>query len=495
MLIGSLKLLFSGDTRGVQEATDQVGKQLTHLTKQVHALKKSQGDALSGGSANGLLGKMAGIGGAVLAAKAGFDALQGSIAFIGDAIAKADDLDDTLGAISHTLGGGADSVVSRIDMMARSFGLARAESATAAQEIAAALTAIGGKSGEEAGKITSDLLQGIADLSVGSKKSFAEIGDALAAALRGKTKGLESLGVALDEDTIKAEAFRMGIMRGGDELSRAEKQAAILSLVMEKMSDVQGNAEADSHDAAAAIGKLTEAWDNFGRVLGREVGPAAQMVIEHLTGTVELVEKLVQGLSHFDAGAIFRGGNPFAGGSADASAPAVSAASKAQAAASATAALNEAMEEQAAAAKAAKEDTKNFAKVMERGESMARDIWTQMAAPNGHAAGRGLFDLVQEGMPLSHAMMLAQGQDRLDEMNRSRQFADDQAAAMREANRMRPEFAQAGTREFYMQEMRARTGLVNDPQERVAKNTERAADTLQKLLDVFANASGPAVAF
>lgn len=109
---------------------------------------------------------------------------------------------------------------------------------------------------ERAAELSEQVVQLAIDLASFNNVSEPEVIQSLTSALTGQGRALLRYGVVINEATIKAKAFTLGIKKSAREMTPAEKAAAILAITIDSTSDAQGDAARTSHEFANQLRAL-----------------------------------------------------------------------------------------------------------------------------------------------------------------------------------------------------------------------------------------------
>ena len=115
---------------------------------------------------------------------------------------------------------------------------------------------IGGLSEAEASKQSAMLVELAGDLSAMFGGTTESAVQALTGALKGNNSMLDNYGMGVNEATIKTKAMEMGLVKEGEQLDLAGKQAATLALIMEQTADAQGQAAREADGASGSMKAL-----------------------------------------------------------------------------------------------------------------------------------------------------------------------------------------------------------------------------------------------
>lgn len=98
--------------------------------------------------------------------------------------------------------------------------------------------------------------------------------DQIMAGLRGSGDALEKYGVTMNEETVKARAYQMGLARVGQELSEGAKKQARANIILEQMRSSIGGASGEVGSFGANVEALSGRWENFATTMGEVFAPA-----------------------------------------------------------------------------------------------------------------------------------------------------------------------------------------------------------------------------
>ncbi len=203
----------------------------------------------------------------------GFAAMFGGAvlaATIQKTISGASDLAETVSKVGTVFGDQAGLVTKAADQMADSFGTPKREFLDSASQFG--LIAIGmGESKDAAAALSIKFAKLAADASSFYNIDYASALEKLRAGLTGEAEPLKSLGVIMDETTMKAEALRMGLGKEGQELSNQAKFAARASLIQKGLAAATGDLartmDGASNQGRKFWGMLTNLGDTIGTTL------------------------------------------------------------------------------------------------------------------------------------------------------------------------------------------------------------------------------------
>lgn len=465
-LVGSLRVLFSGDSRGLNDAAQDAIKQLSQVQRHVASLSKSMADGFGTKGESGL-GAFATKAVAAAGAVWGLKSAAGTLV---DAALKADQLAASGRAVQSVFGDSAPQMNATIDKLTRSLALGRQETSLLAAQIGANLTNAGLEA-SKAADVTGSLMQRAADMSATFGGTAEEAAAAIGSALRGELDPIERYGVGLKAASVEAEALRMGATKVNGELSSQAKAMATVNLLMKQTEKLNGAAASQANTATFAIKQFQQSWDSLTVSIGQLFGPAIKGAADLMRGLVDTISWAQQGIYK-----LFGGTGSFNDPGSGPAAPVV--------------AMNAALD-----ATPAKIDviTKGLSKqeqawerisdTLNAADSFQADLNRQFLQKTTGATDDALklLEMVQGGLGADRARSLAA---RMDSINALKSPADmaARAAELARTETMRPGLALDGSRSAYALELAARTGAGRSAAEKTAKNTERTAEVLEKLL-------------
>ena len=187
-----------------------------------------------------------------------------------DAIFKAGDIEQSIGAVDAVFKGSAERMHEYAATASSTVGI----STNAYNELASKLGASlknGGTSIDELGEKTNGLIQLGADLSSLYGGTTAEAIDAISAALRGETDPIERYGISLNDAALTAKGLELGIKKVGGSFSTQEKQLITQALLFEQSTDAQGNFSRESdtfaHKMQVASARMEDMKTKIGSAL------------------------------------------------------------------------------------------------------------------------------------------------------------------------------------------------------------------------------------
>jgi hypothetical protein len=243
-------------------------------------------------------------------AGAKFAGIFGAVAFgagLKRTIDAASRLEQAVGATATVFGQASSAVDVFAKNAAKGFGISESAARELTSQIGALLQNMG-LTADEAASASVELAKLGADLAAAFGGNPEEAVEALGSALRGEMDPVERFGIRLNEATVKAKAFELGLYSGKGALDDNAKAQATLAAITEQTANVQGQfareaqtaagqtaiAKAEAEDAAASLGanflpiytKVVEIVGALASAFGSLPGPVQTAVVALLGITV-----------------------------------------------------------------------------------------------------------------------------------------------------------------------------------------------------------------
>jgi hypothetical protein len=132
-----------------------------------------------------------------------------------------------------------------------------------------------GVSNKMADEMALSYVQLASDLASFHNMEPAAAHDAIAQAVSGEFEGLKRLGVVINETRLKEEALRLGLIKKNEEMTQAQKEQAIYSLVMKDTSKAQGDFARTSDSLANRQRTVAASFQDSAAKLGKVLLPIA----------------------------------------------------------------------------------------------------------------------------------------------------------------------------------------------------------------------------
>lgn len=205
---------------------------------------------------------------------------------------SAADLQDAMGATEQIFGDASDSMKDWASGIESYYGIAEGEALEYSNTMGAMLQNIGGLSETEAAKQAQTLTELAGDLSAMFGGSTQDAINALTGALKGNTTMLDNYGMGVNDATIKAKAFEMGLYSGTGAMDLQTKQAATLALIMEQTGAAQGQASRESDGASGSMKALTTTIKDLSTNIGEVLLPIITPMIQKISEWIEKFKAL-----------------------------------------------------------------------------------------------------------------------------------------------------------------------------------------------------------
>lgn len=297
MPMSKISVGFDADTTGLVSGVKKAVQQLDAMSREMKGLNSTMGlvkfDVLVRG--------LSSIGGAI-SSVTGTLASFGASAFNGlrDAVTEATDIGEQLSKSKQIFGDTAEEI-KKFSEAASAIGLSTKAALDATGTFGNLFTAMK-LSQEDAAKYSLTMTKLAADLASFNNTSVDEAIAAIGAALRGEAEPIRRYGVLLDEATLKAIAFREGLIATEKEaLTPAIKAQAAYAAILEQTVKAQGDF-ARTSDGLANMNRVVKAqMDNLLGDVGKIFEPffaAATAAFSQVMQEVgPLLREIAQGIS------------------------------------------------------------------------------------------------------------------------------------------------------------------------------------------------------
>lgn len=218
---------------------------------------------------------------------AGF-AAQKIGAFVSDSISEASDINESTTKIQRVFGDAANSVLDFSQTSATALGQSRSQALEAAGTFGNLFRAIGLGQKESAGMST-QLLQTASDLASFNNASPEEALDALRSGLVGETEPLRQFGINMNDQTLKAEALKEGLINAGQATQTLKpdvKAQAAYGLILKQSSLAAGDFARTSSGLANQQRIFSAQIADSKAQLGQALLPALVSVMGFVTSVV-----------------------------------------------------------------------------------------------------------------------------------------------------------------------------------------------------------------
>ena len=206
------------------------------------------------------------------------------------------DFEDALGATDQIFKSSAEEVKKWAGNLETYFGISKKEALEYSNLMGSMLINIGGLTEEQAAKQGAKLIELAGDLTAMYGGRTQDAVRALTGALKGNNTMLDNYGLAVNDALIKTRALEMGLVKQGQEMSLAAKQAATLSLIYEQTSAAQGQAAREANGASGSLRALRTEITNLTTELGAALLPIITPLISRLKDMVAGFREMSPGM-------------------------------------------------------------------------------------------------------------------------------------------------------------------------------------------------------
>ncbi len=218
-----------------------------------------------------------------------------------DAIFKAGDLEQSVGAVDAVFKDGAGKMHDFAATASSTVGI----STNAYNELASVLGASlknGGTSIDELGDKTNSLINLGADLSSLYGGTTKDAIDAISAALRGEMDPIERYGISLNDAALTNKGLEMGIKKTGGAFTTQEKQLITMALLFDQSKDAQGNFAKENDTFAHKVQVSNAKLEDMSTKIGGVVLPVITNLMDIFgKGLSPVLDEVARGFKAFGA--------------------------------------------------------------------------------------------------------------------------------------------------------------------------------------------------
>ncbi len=194
---------------------------------------------------------------------------------LGRATMAASDFSETISKSNVVFGKSAPMMQAWADGMATAFGQSKTEALGAASTMGNMFLSMGMGS-DQAAQMSRAMVELAGDLASFNNTSSADALEALGAGLRGEAEPLRRYGVLLDDATLKAKAFSMGIFNGTGSLTPATRALAAYQAILDQTKTAQGDFARTSDGMANSLRIIQAQAENAKIAIGDGMLPTVQ---------------------------------------------------------------------------------------------------------------------------------------------------------------------------------------------------------------------------
>jgi hypothetical protein len=293
---GTLRVRVVGDVADVQS-------KMSGLDKTFAGLGDSTGQAATGWSKFGDMGRGAVIGISSSLATAGIGAAMTAVSSIvdgvGNSISLASDKAEAASKVNVLFGDSARIIEAASKGAATAVGLSSGAYLTAAGDLGNLLTNFD-ITGDAAANMSNDMIALAADMGSFNNASTEDVTAAMGAAFRGETEPIRRFGVMLDAASVSSKAVEMGLAASTKEVSASARAQATYQLILEQTSSAQGDFARTSDGLAnsqkIAAAKQEEAWTKLGDALYPLAQKIMPMLADAGTAVIGVIASIAEGI-------------------------------------------------------------------------------------------------------------------------------------------------------------------------------------------------------
>lgn len=217
-----------------------------------------------------------------------FGVVAGGVAAAGiyKLVMAGSDAIETQNLIKETFKGSSGVVIEAANQMAGAFGTSKREFLQASGMLGGIFKNAGYTTDAAAG-LSVEVVKLAGDLASFKNLSFEEALNKITAGITGESEPLKRVGINLLENTVKQEAYRMGIAKVGAELTEQQKVQARLSSLSKQTADAQGDLARTADDVANSTRGFQGRVENLIATMGEQLQPLAASVFGELNMAIQ----------------------------------------------------------------------------------------------------------------------------------------------------------------------------------------------------------------
>lgn len=210
------------------------------------------------------------------------------------AFSMAADFEDALGATDQTFKKSSDAVQKWAEGLPTYYGIAKKEALEYSNMMGSMLVNIGNLTEQQASEQSAKLIELAGDLTAMYGGTTADAVRALTGALKGNNTMLDNYGMAANDAMVKTKAMEMGLLKQGQTMDLATKQAATLALIYEQSAAAQGQAAREADGASGSMRAFKTSIKNLSTEFG-------QVLLPYVTNGVNILKGLAERISNLDS--------------------------------------------------------------------------------------------------------------------------------------------------------------------------------------------------
>lgn len=221
--------------------------------------------------------------------------------FATDAVASFSELEDSSAAAGVVFGKNMGAIIKQSQSASKNMGLSQQQVISAANTFGTYGKAAG-LSGKELAAFATEQTQLAADMASFKGTSPEQAIEAIGAALRGEMEPIRTYGVLLDDNTLRQEAFKMGLVNTTkDALTPQVKTLAAQSAIFKQTADAQGDFARTSTSTANVQKTLAAETGNLSAKFGKVLAPAFTWARQKALVFVSAISGLLDRVLSFQA--------------------------------------------------------------------------------------------------------------------------------------------------------------------------------------------------
>jgi phage-related protein len=228
------------------------------------------------------------------------DALGKVQQFMGDSVAAASDLNETVSKVGVVFGESSTQVLAWSENAATALGQSKQQALDAAGTFGNLFVSMG-MAADTSADMSMGLVQMASDLASFNNMDPGEVLEKLRSGLLGQTEPLQSLGVNLTAAAVQQKALEMGLAATTDELTPAMLAQARYALILDQTKTAQGDFARTSDGLANQQRILDAQWKDLQSTVGQALLP---VVLAFTSAMNQLAQRVLPPLASFISGTL-----------------------------------------------------------------------------------------------------------------------------------------------------------------------------------------------
>jgi len=152
---------------------------------------------------------------------------------------------------------------------------------------------------DEAADMSKQMVQLALDVASFNNRQDTDVIHAFKSALTGERESLKTLGIVISEADVKQEAYRAGLVRAGEALTKTAKAQATMNLLFANSKDAQGDLARTMDSYANQKKRLSAETKDLSETLGQIFLPIATDVVTTLAKVTGAIEDNIRQMREF----------------------------------------------------------------------------------------------------------------------------------------------------------------------------------------------------